>query len=172
MAQGLLKGESGRRTVAQTRPSFPKMPPAPSAFPYKRAPQAPGDKLSPFEEGYSLGRRPPEADAACVFRAPPTVSWYYYIPFQTNAHTWSTRSGSSIWEGLRESRWFKWSLIHFSFLFQPLWHTSDKTFCQGMWQQSEGRIAFMPFSRMSYKVNISKFSWNLNQDCLFNFRWF
>ena len=32
MAQGLFLGGSGRRAAAQTRPAFPKMPRAPSAF--------------------------------------------------------------------------------------------------------------------------------------------
>ena len=41
--QGLFLGGSGRRVVAQTRPAFPKMPTAPSAFPLLEASQAPGN---------------------------------------------------------------------------------------------------------------------------------
>ena len=47
MAQGLFLGGTGRRAVAHTRPEFPKMPTAPSAFPLLGAPQAPGDKPKP-----------------------------------------------------------------------------------------------------------------------------
>ena len=50
VAEGLLSHGFGCRAVAQTHPAFPKMPQAPSAFPYKCAPQAPGDKPSPEEE--------------------------------------------------------------------------------------------------------------------------
>ena len=44
MAQGLFLGGSGQRAGAHTRPAFPKMPTAPSAFPLFRAPQTPGDE--------------------------------------------------------------------------------------------------------------------------------
>ena len=47
MAQGLFYGGSGRRAVAHTHPTFPKMPTAPSAFPLLGAPQAPGDEPNP-----------------------------------------------------------------------------------------------------------------------------
>ena len=47
MAQGLFYGGSGRRAVAHTRPAFPKMPMAPSAFSLLGAPQAPGDEPNP-----------------------------------------------------------------------------------------------------------------------------
>ena len=62
MAQGLFYGGSGRRAVAHTRPAFPKMPTAPSAFPWLGAPQAPGDEPSLLEGSKSLGGRPPEAE--------------------------------------------------------------------------------------------------------------
>ena len=61
MAQGLFLGGTGRRAVAHTRPEFPKMPTAPSAFPSLGAPQAPGDKPNLPEGSKSLGGRPPEA---------------------------------------------------------------------------------------------------------------
>ena len=61
MAQGLFLGGTGRRAVAHTRPEFPKMPTAPSAFPLLGVPQAPGDKPSLPEGSKSLGGRPPEA---------------------------------------------------------------------------------------------------------------
>ena len=61
MAQGLFFGGTGRRAVAHTRPEFPKMPTAPSAFPLLGAPQAPGDKPNLPEGSKSLGGRPPEA---------------------------------------------------------------------------------------------------------------
>ena len=61
MAQGLFLGGTGRRAVAHTRPEFPKMPTAPSAFPLLGAPQAPGDKPNLPEGSKSLGGRPPEA---------------------------------------------------------------------------------------------------------------
>ena len=61
MAQGLFLGGTGRRAVAHTRPEFPKMPTAPSAFPLLGAPQAPGNKPNLPEGSKSLGRRPPEA---------------------------------------------------------------------------------------------------------------
>ena len=61
MAQGLFLGETGRRAVVHTRPEFPKMPTAPSAFPLLGAPQAPGDKPNLPEGSKSLGGRPPEA---------------------------------------------------------------------------------------------------------------
>ena len=61
MAQGLFLGGTGRRAVAHTRPGFPKMPTAPSAFPFIGAPQAPGDKPNLPEGSKSLGGRPPEA---------------------------------------------------------------------------------------------------------------
>ena len=54
-------GGTGRRAVAHTRPEFPKMPTAPSAFPLLGAPQAPGDKPNLPEGSKSLGGRPPEA---------------------------------------------------------------------------------------------------------------
>ena len=54
-------GGTGRRAVAHTRPEFPKMPTAPSAFPLLGAPQAPGDKPNLPEGSESLGGRPPEA---------------------------------------------------------------------------------------------------------------
>ena len=47
MAQGLFYRGSGRRAVAHTRQAFPKMPTAPSAFPWLGAPQAPGDEPNP-----------------------------------------------------------------------------------------------------------------------------
>ena len=62
MAQSLFYGGSGRRAVAHTRPAFPKMPTAPSAFPLLGAPQAPGDEPNPPEGGKSLGERPPETE--------------------------------------------------------------------------------------------------------------
>ena len=61
MAQGLFLGGTGRGSVAHTRPEFPKMPTAPSAFPLLGAPQAPGDKPNLPEGSKSLGGRPPEA---------------------------------------------------------------------------------------------------------------
>ena len=61
MAQGLFLGGTGRRAVAHTRPEFPKMPTAPSAFPLLGAPPAPGDKPNLPEGSKSLGGRPPEA---------------------------------------------------------------------------------------------------------------
>ena len=61
MAQGLFLGGTRRRAVAHTRPEFPKMPTAPSAFPLLGAPQAPGDKPNLPEGSKSLGGRPPEA---------------------------------------------------------------------------------------------------------------
>ena len=51
VAQSLLRVGPGHRAVAQTHPVFPKMSRAPSAFPYKVVPQAPGDKPIPSEEG-------------------------------------------------------------------------------------------------------------------------
>ena len=62
MAQGLFYGGSGCRAVAHTRPAFPKMPTAPSAFPLLGAPQAPGDEPNLPEGSKSLGGRPPEAE--------------------------------------------------------------------------------------------------------------
>ena len=61
MAQGLFLGGTGRRAVAHTRPEFPKMPTAPSAFLLLGAPQEPGDKPNLPEGSKSLGGRPPEA---------------------------------------------------------------------------------------------------------------
>ena len=61
MAQGLFLGGTGRRAVAHTRPEFPKMHTAPSAFPLLGAPQAPGDEPNLPEGSESLGGRPPEA---------------------------------------------------------------------------------------------------------------
>ena len=55
MAQGLFFGGSEHRAVAHTRPAFPKMLTAPSAFPLLGAPQAPGDDPLPHEVGKSLG---------------------------------------------------------------------------------------------------------------------
>ena len=56
-------GGSGRRAGAQTRPAFPKMPKAPSAFPLLGVPPAPGDKPNLTSEGgKSLGGRLPEAE--------------------------------------------------------------------------------------------------------------
>ena len=55
-------GGSGRRAGAHTRPTFPKMPTAPSAFPLLGVPQAPDDKPTHPEGGKSLGGRPPEAE--------------------------------------------------------------------------------------------------------------
>ena len=52
---------TGRRAVAHTRPEFPKMPTAPSAFPLLGVPQAPGDIPNLPEGSKSLGGRPPEA---------------------------------------------------------------------------------------------------------------
>ena len=43
----LFLGGSGRRAGAHTRPAFPKMPTAPSAFPLLGAPQARGDVSKP-----------------------------------------------------------------------------------------------------------------------------
>ena len=62
MAQGLFYGGSGRRAVAHTRPAFPKMPSAPSAFPWLGAPQALGDEPNLSEGSKSLGGRSPEAE--------------------------------------------------------------------------------------------------------------
>ena len=62
MAQGLFYGGSGRRAVAHTRPAFPKMPTAPSAFPLLGVPQALGDEPNLPKGSKSLGGRPPEAE--------------------------------------------------------------------------------------------------------------
>ena len=43
-------GGSERRAVANTRPAFPKMPSAPSAFPWLGVPQVPGDEPNPPKE--------------------------------------------------------------------------------------------------------------------------
>ena len=48
---GPFLGGSGRRAVAHTRPAFPKMPMAPSAFPLLGAPQAPGNEPNPPRKG-------------------------------------------------------------------------------------------------------------------------
>ena len=61
MAQGRFYGGSGHRAVAQTHLADPKMPRAPSAFPFIWAPQASGDKPNPSYEGLNLGGQPPEA---------------------------------------------------------------------------------------------------------------
>ena len=60
-------GGSVRRAVAHTRPAFPKIPSAPSAFPLLGAPQAPGDQPNPPEGGKSLGEGPlrPEEISRC-----------------------------------------------------------------------------------------------------------
>ena len=56
-------GGSGYRTQAHTRPAWPKIPSAPSAFPLLGAPQVLGNKPNAPEGGKSLGRgRPPEAE--------------------------------------------------------------------------------------------------------------
>ena len=52
--------------VAKARPGFPKMPLALLAFPPKGMHEAPGDKISPFEEVYTMGWQPPEARGAPV----------------------------------------------------------------------------------------------------------
>ena len=44
---------------AYTRLAAPKLPRSLSAFPYKGAPQAPGDKPNHSKEGYSLGETAP-----------------------------------------------------------------------------------------------------------------
>ena len=41
------------------RSMAPKMPRAPSTFPYKRTPQVPGDKPNPLQGGLKPGRTPP-----------------------------------------------------------------------------------------------------------------
>ena len=51
-------GGSEARAVAHTRPAFPKMPTAPTAFPLLGAPQAPGDEPNTPEGGKRLGKAP------------------------------------------------------------------------------------------------------------------
>ena len=58
MAHSLFFGGSGRRDVAHTRPAFPKMPTAPSAFLLLGAPQTPGDQPNHPEGSKSLGEGP------------------------------------------------------------------------------------------------------------------
>ena len=51
MAQSLFWVGTGRRAVAHTARSLPKMPTAPSAFPLLGAPQAPGNEPNPPRKG-------------------------------------------------------------------------------------------------------------------------
>ena len=57
MAQDIF-GSSEQRAVAHTRPAFPKIPTAPSAFPLLGAHQVPGDEPNPPEGSKSLAGGP------------------------------------------------------------------------------------------------------------------
>ena len=55
-------GVSESKAVAHTRPAFPKMLMAPSAFPLIGVPQASGDESNPTKWVQTYGERPPEAE--------------------------------------------------------------------------------------------------------------
>ena len=107
-----FKGGSGRRAVAQTRPTSPKIPRAPSAFPEKGAPQTinltPPKRVKAWETVFWGSRYVQRRDTPDQIRA---EVWPIYRIQLTETNP-SERYNLHYWNWTKDERWVK--LFHFS----------------------------------------------------------